>query len=346
VNKNLPVNGYEFFMVISRSLSFSLFAALLCLSGVGCSKPAEVKVAKVSRQRVEATVSGVSSGTVRSEQISELAFGLVGRVKALNVKLGDLVKSGAVLAEIENNDLRSRLDAAREELERRRRLMSDNAMSRSSFIEAQSEFDSANTTLEKSIIRAPCDGLVAELNLEIGQLSQITAVIPKPLIRVVDLKPRYVRAEIDEVDLSRMRVGLPVRVKILAIRREPFQGRVRKVVNYISNLREQDRTSEIEVDIENEGVLLPAGASADIEVITDAKESVLTVASRALLGRGSQRYVFVAENGKAVRRPVTLGIYNYAASEIVSGLTEGEEALLPSDKIDLQDGLKVTVVRQ
>ena len=300
-----------------------------------------MKVVKTSRQKIEATVSGVSSGTVRSEQIAELAFGTVGRVKVLNVKLGDDVKAGQILAEVENDDLRSRVSVAREELERRKRLNSDNAISRSSLILAQSEFDAANTALEKSIIRAPCDGLVAELNLEVGQLSQITAVIPKAPIRVVDVKPRYVRVEIDEVDLPRIQVGMPARVKILAVRKEPFLGRVRKVVNFVSDQREQDRTAELEVDLVNDSVTLPVGASADVEIITDTRDSTLTLPTRVVLGRLGGRYVFLL-NGDTVRKTsVKTGLYNYLATEVTEGLTEGVEVIIPSDTVELSDGKRV-----
>jgi hypothetical protein len=157
----------------------------------------------------------------------------------------------------------------------------------------------------------------------------------------VDLAPRYVRAEIDEVDLSKISVGLPARVKILAVRKEPFKATVRKVVPFVSSVREQDRTSEIELAVDNEGVLLPVGASADVEVITETKDNVITVSSKALLGRGSDRYAYVLDGSKLKRTPVKIGIYGYTVSEVVSGLSESDEVVLPSDKVDLVDGLRV-----
>jgi HlyD family secretion protein len=318
---------------------------LIFLPVIGCGKTPEVKVAAVSKQRLEATVTGVSSGMVRSEQIAELAFGTVGRVKALNVKLGDAVKEGEILAEVENDDLRSRLIVAREELSRRKELTSNHAMSKSSLNQAQSEFDGANTALEKSIIRAPCDGLVAELNLEVGQLSQITAVLPKAPIRVVDLKPRFVRVEIDEVDLPKVKVGMSARIKILAVRREPFLGTVRRVINFISDVREQDRTSEIEVDVQSEGILLPVGASADVEIVTEVRESAISLPTKAILGRLENRYAYVLNAGQAIRTEISVGLFNYQFSEVLSGLKEGDRIILPSDLVELKDGLKVQIAK-
>lgn len=307
----------------------------------GCKGRPEVRLARVSKASVEATVSSVNSGTVRAEGNTELAFGTVGRVKEVNVKLGDAVKAGQVLAQVENDDLKSRLQSTLEEYERSQRLSKSDAMSQSGVTQARASYDAAVTAYEKSLIKAPYDGIVAELNLEVGELSQITAVIPQAPIRVVDVKPRYVRAEIDEVDLPKVKVGLPARVKVLAIRKEPFAARVRKVIPFVSSTREQDRTSEIELDIDSEGLLLPAGASADIEVITETKDDVLTITSRALLGRGRDRYVYVLEGSRLAKRPVQVGIYGYTVSEVVSGLSPSDEIVLPSDKFELTDGLRV-----
>lgn len=325
------------------SIGVALCVVIFSLSG--CKGKPQVRVAPVTKAHVEATVSSVNSGTVRAEGNTELAFGTVGRVKEVNVKLGDSVREGQILAQVENDDLTSRLQSALEEYERSQRLSKSDAMSKSGVTQARATYDAAVTAYEKSLIKAPYDGVVAELNLEVGELSQITAVIPQAPIRIVDVKPRYVRAEIDEVDLPKVKVGLPARVKILAIRKEPFKARVRKVVPFVSSIREQDRTSEIELDIDSEGLLLPAGASADVEVITETKDDVLTVTSRALLGRGEDRYVYVLNGSKLKKTPVKVGIYGYTVSEIVSGLTPSDTVVLPSDKFELSDGLRVAVAQ-
>jgi HlyD family secretion protein len=326
---------------IMRRWCWNVALVLFCSSIVSCSRAPEVQTTPVRRARVESVVSSVTSGTVKAEQVAELAFGTVGRVRELNVKLGDVVKKGAVLAQVENDDLLSRMKVAHEELQRSVRLSQSQAMSRSAFIQAQGNYDAARIAYDKSLIKAPYDGIIAELNLEVGQLSQITAVIPLALIRIVDLEPRYIRAEIDEVDLSKVAVGMPARVKVLAVRREPFNATVRKVVPFISSVREQDRTSEVELIVTDSVELLPPGASADVEVITAVKDGVLTVVSKAVLGRGADRYVYKLERGKAVKTPVALGIANYAVTEVVSGLSENDRVIVPSDRVDLLDGLAV-----
>lgn len=314
---------------------------VVLLSLMGCKEKPEVAVVSVGRGSVEETVAGVNSGTVEAEQLAELAFGAVGRVREVNVHLGERVPKGMILAQIENGDLKSRLDVAQEELARAKTLQQSQAASRSNVIQAQGNYDAAVTAYEKSLIRAPFEGIVAEKNLEVGQLSQITAVIPLAPLRLIDTKPRYVTVEIDEVDLPKVHLGMPARVKVLAVRREPFKATVRKVIPFVSSIREQDRTSEIELDIDSEGVLLPAGASADVEIVTATRNDVVVVPSRALLGRGVGRYVFTLKGSRVAKTPVSVGLAGFAVSEVLSGLSTGDVVIMPAEKVELYDGLTV-----
>jgi len=323
-------------MRLSQHL-FLISLALLC----ACKKPPEVSTTPVRRGDVESVVTSVNAGTVRAEDAAELAFGAVGRVKSVNAKLGDTVRKGAILAEVENDDMRTGLARAQREFDRRAQLKS-HGVSESERDTTKQAIDSALMALEKTLIRAPYDGIITEVNIEVGQLSQITAVIPKAPLRIVDLGPRYVRAEIDEVDLPKVKVGQPARVKILAVSKEPFKATVRRVVPYISNVREQDRTAEVELDLEVRDPL-PAGASADVEIITDRHQNVPAVGSRGVLGRKDDRYVYLFKDGHALKQPITIGLSNFDLTEILSGLNEGDIVIIPTDLAELKEGTEVRV---
>ncbi len=313
---------------------------------VGCGQQLELSGTTVSKGSVEEVISSVNSGTVRAEQQAELSFGAVGRVEKLLISLGDRVKKGAILAELENSDLKASLAYMQRESVRRKELASKKLISATEFEEITRQVEVSAAQLEKTIIRAPFDGIVTELNLEVGQLSQITAVIPKPLVRLIDEAPRYVRAEIDELDLAKVSIGAPATARILTVRREPFPAQVRQVVPFISTIREQDRTAEIELNVDARGVLLPVGASADVEVILERKDNVLIVPTRAVLGRRDSRYVFAYVNGAAKKTPVTIGLAGYEVTEVVSGLAEKDIVLIPSDDQDLVDGAAVKLKSQ
>lgn len=320
---------------------FALTSILWLL--VGCTKPTEVVGFAVAKSGVESTVSSVTSGSVEAEQEVELAFGAVGRVSVLNVRLGSHVRKGEILAELENLDLKQTFTKATSDLQRARSLLQSKVLASAESEDALKAHELAHSNYEKSLIRAPFDGVVAEINLEVGQLSQITTVIPKALIRLVDLEPRFVEAEIDEVDLPLVRVGLPARVKILAVRREPFDAVVRKVVPFVNAAREQDRTSQIELTVDNRGIPLPVGASADVEIVTETREEVLAIPSRTVFGPARSRYVFKLEGRTARRTPIETGLANYDRTEVMSGLTEGDLVLIPRGSTDLSDGAAVVV---
>ena len=324
--------------MFARACLTALTCSLLLLSS--CSKGAEVRAVAVSSGSVEATVSSITSGTVRAEQVTDLAFGGVGRVAKLNVRLGARVKATEILAELENSDLRTAVEVSEREFVRQSELYKSKVASQSEMDRARERRDAMLVALEKSLIRAPYDGTVTEMNLEVGQLSQITAVIPKPLIRLVDDRLRYVRAEIDEVDLSRVKVGMPASIKILAVRKQPFPGKVRKIVSAINSVREQDRTAAIELSIDTSDIL-PEGASADVEIVVERADQAVLVPSRAVLGRKGKSFVFVEDGGLARRRELTLGIRGFEQTQVLSGVKPGERVLIPSDLSELEDGKRV-----
>jgi HlyD family secretion protein len=321
----------------------NIFLCFILLSLPSCSQPTEVKLVRAERRDVESIVTSVNAGTVKAEKSAELAFGAVGRVQSLSVTLGQRVKAGQILATIENTDLVTGLQRAETEYKRRISLKTGQ-LSQSEIDLAKQSVDTAQMQLERTRIRAPYDGIIAELNMEIGQLSQITAIIPKAPIRIVDLSPRYIRAQIDEADLPKVKNGMPARVKILAVRKEPFEGVLRKVVPYVSNIREQDRTAEIEVDVKTDQVL-PAGASADVEIIVERKADTLALPARSVFGRAQDKYVYADDSGEAKQLFVKTGLSNFDVVEILEGLNEGQLVIQPTDRSAIADGVKIRVIK-
>lgn len=330
-----------------RHLGYFILVVLLsCFLLSACKKTPSVKIVCPSQSRVETTVANVNAGTVRAEKASNLAFGGVGRVSRLNISLGSMVKKDDILAEIENSDLAAMLSFAQSETKRLSSLLSSGGSAATQVDKAESQKEELRGMYEKTLIKAPFDGLIVELNLEVGQLSQITTINPEPLMKIVDISPRYIRTEIDEVDLSKIQLGQNAKVKILAVRREPFKASVRKIIPYISTIREQDRTSQIELNVDSEGVLLPVGASADVEVIIAEKDKALSLPTRAVMGHSDARFVYCYSSGQVLKKDIQIGLYNYDRSEISEGLREIDQVILPAEGIELSDGIKVDVENQ
>ena len=319
--------------------------SLVCILA-GCTATHSVTAVKAAYAPVESTITTISSGTVSANEQAILSFGTVGRIGEVNVRTGDKVKKGQRLATLENVDLKVAALAAQAELARARDLAHEKLVSPAALDDARRTAEMAQMTFDRSVIVAPFAGLVTEVNLRKGEISQAQSAPDKPPIRLIDLKPRLVKGEIDEVDLGKVKMGQEARVKIPALENRKYKAWVTSVVAFVSSNREQDRTSQIELRLSESEELIPVGASADVEILIANKDRALTVPARAVLGTIKQRYVYKVAGERAERVDVTIGVGNYDRREILSGLNEGDVVILPSDDYDLKSSDKVKVTLQ
>lgn len=318
-----------------------LLAIALALLLPACAKKAKLTGVHPARTDVEATVTTISSGTVDAEQQAVLGFGVTGRVQKIAVRLGDSVRTGDLIAQLDNADLRVIFADATKELRRVQQLFAEKLVSRVALDEAKKAVEVAKANLERSILVAPFNGIVTELNLRLGELGgPQTAKVP---VRLVDQRPRLVKGDIDEIDLAKVRPGQTARVRIPAARPEAFAGEVTRVVPYVDTTKDQDRTSQIELRLPASDKIVPVGASAEIEIVIGRKTGVLALPARTILGAGKNRYVFRFHDGKIEKREVTLGMGNYERTEVLSGISEGDTVVFPTDEVELVPGLRATV---
>jgi HlyD family secretion protein len=201
--------------------------------------------------------------------------------------------------------------------------------------------DVATANLERTILRAPFDGVVAEVNGELGEFVTPSPVgIPTPpTVDVVDLSCLYISAPIDEVDAPAVRAGQKALISLDAFPGRKFPGLVRRVAPYVLDTEKQARTVEIEAEIENpEASNLLPGYSADVEVILDTRENVLRVPTQAII-EGGRVLVLDEEAGLLRQREVKPGVTNWEFTEIVAGLAEGELVVLSVDREGVADGI-------
>lgn len=274
----------------------------------------------------------------------------------------ELAEQGVAVAETGAADACLRRDRASRELARTRRLAERNVASEDRLDELQYLADSARVAcdgaraelararaqraaaaaeLAKTVIKAPFEGVVAEVNVEVGEW--VTPSPPlltsPPVIDLIDPTSIFVSAPMDEVDSGAIRAGLPVKLTVDSRPGEVFGGHVARVAPYVLDEEAQNRTLEIEVAIDDPTIaesLLP-GTSADAEVILETREDVLRVPTSALLQRES---VLVLEDGELFERPVRLGLRNWQFAEVRSGLEEGERVVVALDALGIEAGVR------
>jgi len=274
----------------------------------------------------------------------------------------ELAKQGVAVAEGGLEEVCLRRDRTGRELARTSRLAEKNVISEDRLDELQFVHDAAvveceraraelararaqqlaaETELAKTEIVAPFSGVIAEVNVEVGEW--VTPSPPlltsPPVIDLIDPTSIYVSAPMDEVDSGAIRVGMPAKLTVDSRPGESFRGQVLRVAPYVLDAEAQNRTLEIEVGIDDPAIaesLLP-GTSADAEVILEARENVLRVPTSALLQRQS---VLVLEAGRLVEREIELGLRNWQFAEVRGGLVEGERVVVSLDRVEIQAGVR------
>ncbi|GAB5451601.1 MAG: efflux RND transporter periplasmic adaptor subunit [Halioglobus sp.] len=199
--------------------------------------------------------------------------------------------------------------------------------------------------LEETYLRAPFEGIVAEINGEIGEYVTPSppGVATPPAVDLIDYSCLYVTAPIDEVDAGELAKGLPARITLDAFRGEQFPATLDRIAPYVLDLEKQARTVEIDVKFDDPGVRsrLLVGYSADIDIILDTRANALRVPTEAVM-ENDEVFRYNAADGTLQRVALETGLRNWNFTEVTGNLSEGDRIVLSLDVKGLEDGLEVT----
>jgi HlyD family secretion protein len=200
--------------------------------------------------------------------------------------------------------------------------------------------DVVRAQLEKTQLRAPFDGIIAEINGELGEFVTPSPVgIPTPpTVDLIDSSCLYISAPIDEIDAPLIRRGMVARINLDAFADRSFPGHVRRIAPYVLDQEKQARTVEIEAEFDDpEADLLLPGYSADVEVILDSRDDVLRVPS-AVIHDGNRVFIYDPATGMISDVEIGVGIANWEFAEVTSGLNEGDRVVSTVDREGVEDG--------
>lgn len=205
--------------------------------------------------------------------------------------------------------------------------------------------DVATAALQRTLLKAPFDGVIAEINGELGEFVTPSPVgVPTPpTVDLIDNSCLYISAPIDEVDAPAVRTGMLARITLDAFPDQDFPGHVRRVAPYVLEVEKQARTVEVEAEIDNpEKYDLMPGYSADVEIILDTRVDVLRIPALAVID--GEKVLLLNEQDQVIEeRMIERGVSNWEYSEIVSGLDGSELVILSVDREGVEAG--ATAVR-
>ena len=276
-------------------------------------------------------------GSVNTKENILIQPEMPGTLIALNVKAGQRVSKGQLLARVDDGgssqqvaSLETQYQLAKTTFERQKNLWSQKIGSEIQYLQAQTQMLSlqrsvaqAKAMLSKTEIRAPFSGTIDEVFVERGQ---VVAAGPQGLMRIVNLNNMYVSTTIPESYIGKLKVGTQVDVFLTSLNKN-YKGKVRQIGNFINP---NNRSFGIEVSIPNPENLLRPNQVAKLKVIDYTVKNAIVVPSNVIQedGKGNQ-FVFVAynSNGKtatAKKAMVTTGKSSDNVTEILSGLSAND----------------------
>lgn len=276
-----------------------------------------------------------------------------------------LAESEVLRAQALADEAQLRAELAEREAERQRELLQEGASSGERVDRADSEaraaraaqqaaaaqaavsrrqLDVIDANLERTLVRAPFAGVVAEVNGEVGEFVTPSPVgIPTPpAVDLIDDAAPYVTAPIDEIDAAAVRTGLPVRITLDAFGDRAFAGRVRRIAPYVLDREKQARTVDVEVEFAEavQDAALLAGYSADVEILLEQRDGVVRVPTEAVR---DDTVLVRAPDGTLAERTITAGLRNWRFVEVARGLEPGDVVVLSRDREGVAPGAVVEV---
>lgn len=316
-----------------------------------------------------------STGKIVSDHQVAVSTKVSGQIVELRFEQGDRVEAGQVLARLEDINYKARVDEAEGLLRRakataeferfnHRRMLDLQSEQRASEVEVnasrraldeaeaqiateQARLDFARKLLRDCEVVAPIAGVILERNVEVGDFVAAEggrgANANAQFTSIADMSKLRVEVDVSELDVSRLRKGMPCTVVPDAYKDRKYAGRIMWIdpgANYAK------ATVQVKVRIENPDDYLRVEGSAQVQFLTEApatgeaKATIWLPSSAVLVDKDGSAFVFVADDKAFHKTPVTRGRVSGSQIEIVAGVRDGQS--IAAGGVDkLSDGQSV-----
>jgi RND family efflux transporter MFP subunit len=259
-----------------------------------------------------------------AKQRGELPLPSAEALKVAEDNLGRLEKLSAL-----SNVAQVEFEKAKSEVKRLKALVETERIERDRNLDALDETTKKlEAQMKNSEIRSPVDGLLTAIKTIDGEL-----VAERAELFTVSSRKNYVRGEVDEEDVGEVKAGMEAIVQVYAFRTRQFRAKV-SAIQPAADPETQRYT--IVLELENPPENLMAGMTGEMNIITGTHENALLLPTRALV----VDQALVVRHGLVESRTVKVGYRTLDFSEVLSGVSEGERAVL-SDQDKLRPGRPV-----
>lgn len=314
------------------------------------NEPVKVKAVVVSDDAYVNTMR--YSGTVEEENGTSLSFAVAGTIKTMNVRLGQHVSAGQLIATLDPTSMQNShkvahaaLEQAEDASRRMKELHDKGSLPDMKWVEVQSKLEQARSmeqiarrNLDDCRLRAPFSGIIAEKSMETGE-----NVAPgMPVARLVTASSLVVRISVPEAEMRSVRTGQKADVAVTAIGGEKIAARVVEkavVANPLS------RTYEVRLKLENTDKEVLPGMVTEVFLHpykTASGKHYVIPAHVVQIDEHNRSFVWVVKDGKACKRVIVCGEYIADGVTVVSGLSandsiivEGQQKVCEGTEVEL-----------
>lgn len=332
-----------------------------------------VDAAPASRHELAEYITVV--GNLIGESTVDVVPRLAGRLETVNVRMGDRVSRGQVVAKMDDRDIReqvsqaqanlevnnatvrtreSDLKAAEITLQRQKTMLTAGLSSKQNFDDADARYASAIAQLDVARAQtAQTQARIEELKVTLGNTNIVSPVdgfvgrrnldagafagTNSPVLSVVAISTVRLVANLIEKDFRRVQPGLEATVEVDAFPGEKFTGEVSRVAPVFDAAT---RTATMEIEVPNPGYRLKPGMYARVSLLVDRQPDALTVPRNAVVDLEGRRGVFVLDQLVARFQPVRTGLQDVERVQILEGVEEGQR-VVTTGALAIKDGDRV-----
>ena len=307
-----------------------------------------VSVASVELKTMSPVIN--VTGTIYPVKEVDIAAETQGKLRALQYDLGQFVKSGTVIAVLDDDIKKLTYETAKVEAEkteknynRVKNLLSGGTSSEQEYDNAKSAYETAkNKMLEAAKqlaytkITAPFSGTITKKFVEEGTYIKEGNSIAS----LVDITKLKVKVSVSENNIYYLSVGNKVKVSSDIYPGVAFTGRV----SFVSPRGDESHNYPLEIELVNDAKKpLKGGTFVTVAFEVGENKSGLFIPREALQGSIKDAKVYVAENGKAVLKTIAIGRESTGELEVISGLKENEQVII-SGQVNLADNKAIKII--
>ncbi|MGZ3427710.1 MAG: efflux RND transporter periplasmic adaptor subunit [Polyangia bacterium] len=347
--------------------------AVLFFTKRGGAGPKELDQTLITTvKRADLSIEVLETGKVQPREKVEIKSKVAGQVQKVFVDAGDHVKKGQLLLQLDPTDYerdvakceadvaaaKNALEFSQLSLDRRQKGLAERGVAQMDVDTAASDvrakkvavqtatvaYNAASDRLRYTRVLAPMDGTVTERGIQSGEV--VTPGVQasfdgKSLMTISDLSTLLVKADLNQIDVAKVKLGQKVTVTLDALPGKTYEAAITKIAP--ASITPKDKQVDVfpvEATLAKSDLAIKPGMTADVRIHIEKKEHVLALPIEAVVKEGPKQFVskvVAAPNGKqkTEKTEVAVGARNDREMEISSGIKEGDKVLIkPASSAD------------